>query len=316
MKTSSGRFFAFVAVLSLACNVLLYMRYSSTRPLVTVGKEVITRKQYQDQLERQAGPQVLSKMVFDKMVTQAAVRDGVMPTPQYVDERIQDIQRRSPQILVPYAQDPAKMAEFRHDLQSGLALENLQIKDVALSPTQVAQYYAAHRNKFALPQQVQTTVVLTRSSLDTTTAVQLLKQNTPNDVLARQPRLGVVGLNNVTMPKDLPGDLNKQISSFVHTAPVNGIRTFPVMRPDKTVDYYLTFQVTKSSSAMIPPLAQVQDMVQREARLANAPSPQAEIARLYQAAKPTFSSDKYAAYFGNLQSGAGQDTGNKTASDR
>jgi hypothetical protein len=55
--------------------------------------------------------------------------------------------------------------------------------------------------------------------------------------------------------------------------------------------------------------------VERQARLERAPAPQAEMARLYQAAKPTFGSDKYAAYFDALQKyPVGQDSSKKTAS--
>ena len=76
MKSLFTPLVAVVAVLSLTANVLLYLRYSTLRPLVTVGNEVITKKQYQDELEHQAGQQVLGKMVLTRLVAQAAVRRG------------------------------------------------------------------------------------------------------------------------------------------------------------------------------------------------------------------------------------------------
>ena len=312
MKFLSARILAVVAALSLIGNVLLYMRYSSSRPLVTVGGDVITKKQYQDQLEGQAGQQVLSKMVFDRLVVQAAARNGVTPTTQDVDAQIQDIERRSPQLLAPYHQDPAKMDQFRQDLQTAIALENLRIKDVALTPAQVAAFYAKNKARFALPQQVRATTVVTRNTVDTDTATDLLRLKTPADVIARQPRLLVVGANG-EMPPLAPA-VNQQVSRFVQKAQVGEIKTFPAKDTDGK-PYYLTFQVTKSSREMIPPLAQIRDEVQRQARLARAPAPQVEIARLYQAAKPTFNSDKYATYFDALQKyPADPDESKKTAS--
>ena len=301
-----------IAVLSLIANVLLYMRYSSGRPLVTVGSEVITKKQYQDQLEHQAGQQVLSKMVFDKLVTQAATRNGVMPTAKDVDAQVKDIQRRSPQVLAPYDQDPAKMAEVRQDLQTALALENLRIKDVALTPAEVAAFYAKNKARFALPQQIQATTVVTQNAVDAATAADLLRQKTPPDVIARQPRLMVVGANGYNPDLGtLPPALKQQVSSFVQHAPVGGTKTF------QDGKYYMTFQVTKASQATLPPLAQIRAQVERQARLERAPAPQAEMARLFQAAKPAFNSDKYAAYFDAVQKyPIGQGADNKTASDR
>jgi len=315
MKSFSARILAVVAVLSLIGNALLYMRYSSARPVVTVGGDVITKKQYQDQLEHQAGQQVLSKMVFNKLVAQAAARAGVTPTAQDVDAQIKEIERRSPQLLAPYSQDPAKMAEVREDLQSAIALENLRIKDVAMTPAQVAAFYAKNRAKFALPQQVQATTVVTENAVDAATATDLLRQKTPPDVLARQPRLHVVGANGYNPDMTtLPVATRQQVSKFVNAAKVGDIKTFPLAAAHQKPTF-LTFQVTKSSRETLPPLAQIRTQVERQARLERAPAPQAEMARLYQAAKPTFNSDRYSAYFDALQKyREGQDGSKKTAS--
>ena len=316
MKSLSIGLLGVVTVVSLAGNGLLYMRYSTNRPLVTVGGTVITKKQYQDQLEHQAGQQVLSKMVLDKLVAQAAARDGVTPTTKDVDAQIQDIQRRSPQLLTPYTQDPAKMTEFRQDLQSSIALENLRIKDVALTPAQVAAFYTRNSAKFALPQQIQATTVVTKNEVDAATATDLLRQKTPLDVLARQPRMNVVGANGFNPDMtNLPPALKQQITRFVQQAPVGGIRTFPLKIANDTS--YLTFRVVQSSHAALPPLAQIRSQVERQARLEHAPAPQVEMARLYQAAKPNFNSDKYATYFDAIQKyPVSQGTDKKTASDR
>jgi len=309
MKSLSIGLLGVVTVVSLAGNGLLYMRYSTNRPLVTVGGTVITKKQYQDQLEHQAGQQVLSKMVLNALVAQAAARDGVTPTTKDVDAQIQDIQRRSPQLLTPYTQDPAKMAEFRQDLQSSIALENLRIKDVALTPAQVAAFYTRNSAKFALPQQVQATTVVTRNTVDAATAADLLRQNTPMDVLARQPRMGVVGANGYNPDMSaLPPATKQEINKFIQTAKAGDVKTL------QSGPVFLTFQVTKSSRAMLPPLAQIRPQVERQARLEKAPAPQAEIARLYQAAKPNFNSDKYATYFDAVQKyPVSQDGSKKTA---
>ncbi len=300
MKSIAARILAVVAVLSLIANVLLYLRYSTGRPLATVGGDVITKKQYQDQLEHQIGQSVLSKMVFQQLVTQAAAKAGVTPSAKDVDDRIAAIARRAPQLLAPYQSDPNKLAEFKQDLSTNIALENLRIKDVKLTPAEVAAYYAKHQTEFALPQQVKTTTVVTPNSMNAATATDLLRQHTPTDVIARQSGMHVIGVNGYSPNLEgLPPALKKQISDYVQKAKTGDVRTFHVDAPGGGV--FLTFQVANSSSASVPPLTQVQGQAERAARLERAPSESEELARLYQAAKPTFSADKYAAYFETIQ---------------
>ena len=312
MKSFSARLLAVIALLSLTANVLAYFRYTTSRPMVTVGGEAISRKQYQDQLEHRAGQEVLNKMVFTKLVAQAAARANVAPSPKDVDERLAVIQRQAPQLLAPYAGDAAKMAEFREDLSTNMALENVRIKDVALSPADVAAYYARHKGDFALPQQIKTATVVTENSVDAATAEDLLRQHQPYDVIGRQPHLRVVGVNGYNPPLEsaLASAVKKQISDFVQHAPVGGVKTF------RQGASFLTFQVTKSSPAAVPPLSAIRDQVEHAARLALAPTPQQEMARLYQAGPPKFQydADKYSGYFSAVQNyHVTSDSGKKTA---
>jgi len=312
MKSFSTRVVAVIAVLSLLANVLLYMRYSTNRPLVTVGSEAITKKQYLDQLEHQAGADVLSKMVLTKLIHQAAARAGVTPTSQDVDTEIATIQRRSPQVLAPYAQDPGKLAEFKQDLATKLALDNLRMKDIALSPAEVAAYYAQHKAEFTLPQQVQTMTVVTKNSMDADTAADLLRQNQPPDAIGRQPRMAVVGINGFNPNfSALPADVKKQIGASIKTMKTGDVKTF------HAGPLFLTMRIGKNSVATLPTLDQVREQVERDARLEKAPSPAKTMARLYQTTKPTFhyDADKYSSYFNAIQNyPLNADSGKKTAS--
>ena len=148
MKSFSVRLLAVVAVLSLAANILLYFRYSTSRPIVTLGGQAISRKQFQDVLESQAGQPVLNKLVFESLVTQAAAQANLTPTPQDIQSRIDAIQRRAPQVLTPYSADPVKMEQFRHDLGTSIALENLRMQGVTLTPAAVTAYYNVHKAEF------------------------------------------------------------------------------------------------------------------------------------------------------------------------
>lgn len=311
MKSFPVGLLSAVAVLSLAGNVFQHLRYSSSRPLVTVGGEAISRKQFQDVLESQAGQPVLSKLVFESLVTQAAARQGLTPAPADVQARIDDIQRRAPQVLAPYGSDPARMTQFRHDLGTALALENLRIQDVTVTPAEVKAYYARHASDFALPPQYKTDTVVAENAVDARVAEDGLRAGDPPDVLARQPRLRVVGVGGYdpNLQAALPPATYQQVTRFLQHARVGDIRAFPAGT------YTVVFKVTESAPKVVPPLAKIQAQVARAAKLERAPGQDAELAKLYQAAHPSFTSERYAAYFDAFQKApADADGGRKTAS--
>lgn len=292
MKSYTVRILSVLLVLSLVTNGLLYLRWSTSRPLVTVGSAVITKKQYQDQLEHDSGQPVLTKLVFTSLVSQAASRNGLTPTDSDVEGRIEAIKRQSPQVLTPYQGDPVKMAQFRQDLATNMALENLRIRDVALSPAQIAAFYSQHKSEFALPLQTMTTTVVSQSPVDAATAATLLRQNDPLDVIGRQPRLHVVGMGGYQPDLQImPVAFKQEASDWVAHAGVGQIKTL------QAGAYFLTFRINRRLPAVIPPLDQIRGEVERAARLAAAPSQSEELARLYQNTKPSFNSEKYAAYF-------------------
>ncbi|MBV9850770.1 MAG: hypothetical protein JO250_13940, partial [Armatimonadetes bacterium] len=201
---------------SLTANALLFLRYSTSRPLVTVGSQVISKKQYQDALDYQTQGTVLKKLVLQDLVGQAAAREGVLPTEADVNARIQEIQRRTPQELTAAQQDPGKMAQLKGDLKSDLALDNLRMKDVRVTDAEVADYYSRHKKDFALPAQMQTSIVVAENGVDAAQAVTLLRQRIGMDVIARQPRLHVVGMNGYTVNMQaLPPALSRRISGVV-----------------------------------------------------------------------------------------------------
>lgn len=287
---------AIVAVVSLIGNYLLWSRWSSSRPLVTFGGDKVTRKEYQDALEYQSGQAVLSKLVFSKLVHQAAARENVLPTSKDVDARLEDLKRRTPQVLTPYSQDPTKMDQFKQDLETAIALESLRIKNVSVSPVEVESYYAAHRKDFVLPTQVKATTVVTENSVDADTAATLLRQNTPPDVIARQPRLHVAGVNGFNPSlQSLPQALSQKISQMVFSMKPGEVRTVPVGQD------FFTFQVIRHEADVAQPLSQVRDQVTRDAKLMKAPAADVELATLYQAAKPQFAGERYQAYFDAVQ---------------
>ena len=301
-----------VSAVSLTANALLYMRWSPNRPLVKVGSAVITKSDYQGAVDYQTQGAVLKKMVFADLVTQAAARAGVTPTDADVDADIADAQRRNPQALSEANMDPAKMYQLRQDVATDLALENLRIQGVPAGDAEVAAFYAQHKAAFQLPAQVMTTTVATQSAVDAATAASLLRQGISRDVIARQQRLHVVGMDGFTINfQGLPPAVSQKITAIVF-----GMKPGDTQTVEVGPQYYLTFRANKRLANEVPPLAQIKDQVTRMVRLTKAPTPKAELAKLYQSAQPQFNVSKYAQYFSDLDAMdvSPADTGKKTAS--
>jgi len=87
---------AVIAVGALASDALLYQRYSSGRPLVTIDGKAIRKKDYQDALDAQTQGGVLKKMVFARIITAAAAKQGVTPSDKDVDARLADMELTGP----------------------------------------------------------------------------------------------------------------------------------------------------------------------------------------------------------------------------
>lgn len=287
--------FGAIAVASLIGNFLLFGKYSTSRPLVRVGNITITKKMYLDTLEYEAGTPVLKKLVYSALVLQTASKEHLMPTEAEIDERIAEIERKSPQMLSTVNQNAVQMQQFRKDLATDMALENLRIQNVTASPSEIEAYYAMHKNVFGLPQQVQTTMVVTENDNNAGTAEELLQDNQPEDVIARQPGMHVAGVNgfNVNMQALSIDDRNK-VSKMVFAMKPGQIQTISVHGA------YLTFKIKNSAPVGVPPLSQIQDQVARAVKLSKAPTPTWELANLYQKINPKFDAVNYSNEFADM----------------
>ena len=298
-----------LTAVSLTANALLYLRYSTSRPLVTVGNQVISKKQYQDALDYQTQGSVLKNLVLQDLINQAAAKAGVSPTDAEVAARIADIQRRAPQMLPGGGGDSAKMADFKDNLKTEMALENLRIQGVPLTDAEAADYYDRHKKDFALPTQVQTTMVVAGSAVDAAQATALLRQNIGVDVIARQPRLHVAGMNGFTVnTQALPPAINQKLSAAVFRMKPGDVQTVPVGNE------FIVLRANKSSAQGIPPLAQIRPEVVRLAKLEKAVPAATEVAGLYQTAPPQFSVARYESYFSDLSQLDVKAVSKKTAS--
>ncbi len=289
---------AVIAIGSIIINFFLYERYSTSRPLVVVGNDTIRVKDYEDQLDYQTQGSVLKTMVYTQLIMQAATKANVVPTDKDIDARIADLQRLGKASPNPKT-DPLKYQDFRDSLKTSMALDNLRVQNVNVTDAEVAAFYAQHKTLFVLPPQVQATVAVTRNTIDAATAENLLKQNTPLDVIASQHGIQVSGVNGFQLNLAiLPPAEYQRVGKIVFGLKTGQIKTVPIVLQGET--FYLTFRSRTNERGGMTPFDQVKDKVILEDKLSKAPPAAVVLAQLYQANKPKFEMDKYAQYFQDL----------------
>lgn len=293
---------AVIAIVSIISNVLIYERFNTRKPVITVGSQPISRFEYEAATEKASGMPVLKKIVYSDLVLQAAKKAGVMPTKAEVDARLADLEAKSPQVSQQVAANPDTVT----DLTTQMALENLQIQGVTASDAEIQAYYNRNKAQFSKPSQVQTTMVISQNKADSGKAEQLLRQNVSPEGIASQPGLRVAGVGgtNVNLGGLAPA-LRQEIGKTVLSMKVGQIRTVPVG------NFFLTFKAKSTQATEVPPLAKIKDQVARAVKLQKAISPQEEILALYKSNPPVFNNPKYADFFKDVQTAEAQE---KTAS--
>lgn len=284
-----------VTVVSLAGNALLYQRYSASRPLMHMGKEQVTRKEYQDRLDFLYGKQVLNRIAYSKIVRQAALQKGVAPTDAEVQMRLTALQQNNPAGYERLQADPARFQDLREDAWTSAALDNLRIQNVSITNAEAEAFYARNRTLFAQPFKVETSIVVAQNLPDANGAADMLRQGIALSVIARRPRLNVVGAGWQPRWYSLPPTARKQLADSVKTVPPGGVQVIPVG------DIFFIVRVDRRHEAAMPSEAAVRNQVEKMAKLAKAPSAKDTLARLYRESHVQFDVAKYAGFFSDIQ---------------
>ena len=279
-----------ITAAALAGMALMYFRFTPARPLVTIGKHVIQRREFQEKLESAAGQSVLTKIVFADLVRQAAVKAGEMPTASQVDARLADMQRQGQ--ALPAGETASSL---REDATLDMAMENLRIAGIAVTPVEIAQVYSKNKARLIQPAQVQSILVVAPSSFGAQNAVTLLSQGKTAAQVAAVPEMHVDGENNFHINlASLPLPLHKKIVQSALDMKPGQITSVPVGTG------FLVIKCLQKTPARLPSLPEIQEKLTRAVKLQKAPSTSVELAKLYKANKPSFDMDRYATYFSSI----------------
>ncbi|MDX1931813.1 MAG: hypothetical protein SFU56_04335, partial [Capsulimonadales bacterium] len=195
-----------------------------------------------------------------------------------------------------------RMKELEAQVAANIALENLAIKDVKVTPAEVADFYRRNRSIFRLPSQSRATIALAENPTAAQAVVAMLKDGSINlDSIAGQPGVAVVGVNGFNMDwSRVASDTKRILGGKIATAPTKSVFTVPSKE--------VTFIVRIDSKAVetVEPFETAKGQAERLLRLRKA-EPQANVlARLYRDAEIRFEATKYQVFFKDIEK-AGQE---------
>ncbi len=290
LRRFASRFVYGLAVVSLLANVVLFVRWSPSRALLTVGKHTVSKRDYEANLDAAAGKAVLNRMVVAELISQAAARAGVTPTASQIDARIALLRREG-------ALPPQPEADLRDSIGQNLALENLRMQGISVSDADIAAEYAKHPEKFRLPAQMSATLVVAAGPDTAAQATHLLQTGVAPSVIAAVPGLQVDGINGFALPA---GALSPGLRQTILGLRDGEVKVFPSRGSGAS----LVARANSHTPGALPPLPQVRDLVAREIKLQKAPTAPAELLTLYAANKPVFDMTNYQPYLGELDAAA------------
>jgi hypothetical protein len=282
MRSAYAAVVTVIAIVSLLGNYLLYQRYSSQRPLITVNGQVIHRKDLEDRLDYLYSKNILTQMINSDLVMQEAQKDHVMPTDADVQRAYDQVNRANPTVIVQQQKIDPDLIFFKQGLKAELALTNLRTKDVHLSDQEVQEFYQTHLKQFALPEQTNEILVVAQDQIDAQTAQRMLSNNVSPSVIAETKGLRVAGINT-----QASGVLPEAIGEQLMNGKPGEIRTA------KFGNQYLVAKLQNVSQQQVPSLASIRPEVEMAAKLAKAPSEQQVMAQLLEKANIVANTDKY-----------------------
>ena len=216
-------------IISVLGNVVLWTKFANRRSVVTVNGAGISKKDIDDYLLQQAGPNVKANMVQRKLIDQEAQAKGVAPTSAEIDEEY-NLQK---EVDFRFAQNvnsnPWLVGEAKGRIAERMAQMRLLTKDVPVTDDEIKEEYTTQAARYDTPNKAKVHFALIMDQTKVQEIKQLMSSNPPVSptVIMQQYNKAVAFL----------GDENKftfvqhfgtQESKDVFNMKPNAVKVFPV----------------------------------------------------------------------------------------
>lgn len=212
MKASFG--WAGIGVgLLIAGGAVGVVKLRSERPIVVINGEKITRSRFLAELEATQGAGVLRRMIQEKLVLQAAQKQGLMPTPAQVQAELTRLRQAEPDLDRQLRLSGKTEADMENDIRGRLAAANLMAAGVKLPDADVKKLWAAHQQQFNRPEARKVSMILAKTADVGDKARRSLAAGASAEFVAQNPGMALPGGQSVILlyPRQLPPVLAKQV---------------------------------------------------------------------------------------------------------
>lgn len=166
---------AVVAVVVLAAAA--WIIFNRATAIAIVNGERITRKDFLEKLESQAGMAVLSEMINNSLVAQEAKKAGVEVTQERVDEELAKIkQNLGDQFEYTLSMYGMTEESLRTTLYQNLLAYEISTKDIVVTDEQIATDYETNKDYYLEPAQVKASHILVRTKEEAQAVLDELKK--------------------------------------------------------------------------------------------------------------------------------------------
>lgn len=159
--------------------------------LIAIINDVpITTGDFYGEISDLVGRQVLSYIIDETLVRQAAKRSGIAVTEAEIDRELEIYREAAGENFNAFlAQYGMTEADFRRTLEMSLLVFKVSTKDVQVSDADIAGYYESHKADYAIPEKVRASHILVETKQDAEEIVELLAAGADFQGLARDRSL-------------------------------------------------------------------------------------------------------------------------------
>lgn len=166
---------AVVAVVVLAAAA--WIIFNRATAIAIVNGERITRKDFLEKLESQAGMAVLSEMINNALVAQEASKAGVEVSQERLDEEMGKIKANlGDQFEYTLSMYGMTEASLRTTLYQNLLAYEISTKDIVVTDEQIAKDYEENKDYYLEPAQVKASHILVRTKEEAQAVLDELKK--------------------------------------------------------------------------------------------------------------------------------------------
>lgn len=286
--------FVIVAVIAVGAWVV----FVRSENVALVNGKAITAKEFYAALEKRVGKEVLSQLIDDTLIRNAAKEAGITVTK---DEIKAEIAKIKDQLGSNFELALAQMGMVEEDLNDvveiNLLVQKLVTKDVKVTEEDLTKYFAEHKSEYDRPEQAKLALIMVNTKQEADAVYKQLNGGADFAELAKQKSTDAASAAN-------GGDLGVQTRDSV--PPEMADKIFATQdggftEPLKADDGYYIFKVTDKKPFVEAKFEDVKDEVEKAVKLERAQSPQDFLSDLKSKAKITVFKKEYE----SVVSGAG-----------